>query len=136
MGCLTDLETLTAERECCPLNNREEAATMRTSRQRTAIARSVALVLLALTVLVFNQILVRADDGVKTNPPPFDFNNGFYLGNGINPPNILQRVGTSTNATRNWTICQPSDPAPCPNTDQNRNQTRALQTTGGFAFDG
>ena len=104
--------------------------------QRSAIVRSVALVLLALTVLALNPIPVRAEDGQKTNPPPFDFNDQFYLGNGINPPNILQRVGTSTNPTRNWTICQPGDPAPCPNTDQNRNQTRVLQTTGGFAFDG
>ena len=71
-----------------------------------------------------------------TNPPPFDFNNQFYLQNGINPSNILQRVGTSTNNSLNWTICQSTDPAPCPDTDRNKNQTRALQTTGGFAFDG
>src|SRR5215510_7105859 len=114
----------------------EGGCNMNKHHQRSAIAASVALVLLALIVLAFNPIPGRADEGQKTNPPPFDFNDRFYLGNGINPPNILQRVGTSTNATRNWTICQPGDPAPCPNTDQNRNQTRVLQTTGGFAFDG
>ena len=109
---------------------------MNNHRRRNAIAGSVALVLLALFIWVFKPISGRAEDGQKTNPPPFDFSDRFYSGNGINPPNILQRVGTSTNPTRNWTTCQPGDPAPCPDTDQDRNQTRALQTTGGFAFDG
>ena len=95
-----------------------------------------ALIVLVFTVLAATPNLMNAEDGQKTNPPPFDFTDQFYLNQGINPANILQRVGTSTNNPLNWAICQPADAAPCPNTDQNRNQTQVLQTTSGFAFDG
>lgn len=97
------------------------------------------LSLLALVMfagVIFAPRALKADDGQKTNPPPFDFSDKFYRDHGIEPIRILQRAGTSTNNALNWTICQPSDPAPCPDTDQDRNQTRILQTTGGFAFDG
>jgi hypothetical protein len=94
----------------------------------------VGLVVL-LTGLLFVPSEMTAQDA-QTNPPPFDFSDQFYMDKGINPAQILQRVGTATNNSLNWTICQAGDPAPCPNTDQNRNQTRVLQTTSGFAFDG
>ena len=95
---------------------------------------SLLLVMLTGFALAPNQL--HAQGGQTTNPPPFDFTDQFYLNEGINPANILQRVGTSTNNSLNWAICQPGDAAPCPNTDQNRNQTQVLQTTSGFAFDG
>src|SRR5262245_46017940 len=99
-------------------------------------SRLAALLTLMFILSVCTPLAMRAEDGQKTNPPPFDFTDKFYRDHGIEPTRLLQRVGTSTNNALNWTICQGGDPAPCPNTDDNRNQTRALQTTGGFAFDG
>jgi hypothetical protein len=95
----------------------------------------VALVLLTSAAALFSPIAAGAEDQ-KTNSAPFDFTDKYYLDHGIDPAKLLQRIGTSTNNALNWTICQPGDPAPCPNTDQDHNQTRVLQTTGGFAFDG
>jgi len=95
-----------------------------------------ALVLVMFVLSLSFPIAMKADDGQKTNPPPFDFTDKYYRDHGIEPTKLLQRVGAPTNNALNWTTCQSSDPAPCPNTDQNRNQTRALQTTGGFAYDG
>jgi hypothetical protein len=107
---------------------------MTTNYRSISSMGSIALVMAAFALLI--AVPAFAQDGQQTNPPPFDFSNQFYLNNGINPANILARVGTSANSSLNWAICQPGDPAPCPNTDQNRNQTRVLQTTGGFAADG
>ena len=103
---------------------------------RSVLAKHTALLLLVFVALALLPSQMKAQDGVKTNPPPFDFTDQFYLNNGINPANILQRVGTATNNSLNWAISQPGDASPCPNTDQNRNQTQVLQTTSGFAFDG
>jgi len=102
----------------------------------SAFRRRMAVFLCALGALALAPLRLAAQDGQKTNPPPFDFTDQYYLDHGINPANILQRVGTSTNNSLNWAICQPGDPTPCPNLDQNRNQTQVLQTTSGFAFDG
>lgn len=102
----------------------------------TAFRKRMAVFLCALGAFALGPMRLAAQDGQKTNPPPFDFTDQYYLDQGINPANILQRVGTSTNNSLNWTICQPGDAAPCPNLDQNRNQTQVLQTTSGFAFDG
>src|ERR1051326_804293 len=41
-----------------------------------------------------------------------------------------------TSLTITMVLMECADPARCPNTDPTRNPTRALQTTGGFAFDG
>jgi hypothetical protein len=103
---------------------------------RSALAKHTGLLLFVFAALAFLPGQLKAEDGQKTNPPPFDFTDQFYLDQGINPANILQRVGTPTNNSLDWAICQSGDPAPCPNTDQNRNQTQVLQTTSGFAFDG
>jgi hypothetical protein len=93
---------------------------------------SVAMVL----AFVLSPGSARAEDQ-KTNSAPFDFSDDHYIHNGINPATILQRIGTPSNNPKNWTICNAGDPAPCPNVDQERNQTRVLQTTGGFdAFGG
>jgi hypothetical protein len=97
-----------------------------------------ALVSVMFILSLCTPIALNAEDhgGQTTNPPPFDFTDQYYRANGIEPTRLLQRVGTSTNNALNWTTCQTGDPAPCPNTDNTRNQTRALQTTGGFSFDG
>jgi len=68
----------------------------------------------------------------NTNPPPFDFSNAFYLENGINPANILNRV----NGT-----CPPNDMPSCSvvdnsNTNPTRRNIRVLSTTGGFDHEG
>jgi len=103
---------------------------------RSALAKHTVLLLFVFAALALLPGQMKAQDGQTTNPPPFDFTDQFYLDHGINPANILQRVGASTNNSLNWAICQPGDAAPCPNMDQNRNQTQVLQTTSGFAFDG
>jgi hypothetical protein len=101
-----------------------------------AVCRSIVVVaLLALTSLVFHAAPALA----QTNPPPFDFNDTFYLNNGIDPAFLQQRVGTSCNAPSpvappgqnpaNWTFDNS-------NTDPNLNNVRILQTTGGFRHDG
>ncbi len=65
-----------------------------------------------------------------SNPPPFDFSDGFYSANGINPSTILNRSG-SFDANGNpirpgeWVL----DPS---NTDPDRRGVRELETTGGF----
>jgi hypothetical protein len=106
---------------------------LRGGRSRLAALVSVMFILSLCMPIALN---AEDDNNKGTNPPPFDFTDQYYRANGIEPTRLLQRVGTSTNNALNWTICQASDPAPCPNTDPTRNQTRALQTTGGFAFDG
>lgn len=98
--------------------------------------RGAAPVLVMFLLSLCMPLALNADDGPTTNPPPFDFTDQYYRQHGIEPTRLLQRAGTSTNNALNWTVCQAGDPAPCPNTDNNRNQTRMLQTTGGFAFDG
>jgi len=90
----------------------------------------VVLVLIALVFVGSPPASVRAD--TNANPPPFDFANGFYLQNGINPANILGRV----NGT-----CPPNDKPACSvvdntNTDPNRRNVRVLSTTGGFDHEG
>jgi len=95
----------------------------------------VAAALCALTSMVFQPALAWA----QSNPPPFDFNDTFYLQNGVNPAFLQQRVGTNCNAPSpvappgqnpaNWTFDNS-------NTDRTRNNVRILQTTGGFRHDG
>src|SRR6185437_5404943 len=94
---------------------------------RSALAKHTVLLLFVFAALALLPGQMKAQDGQTTNPPPFDFTDQFYLDHGINPANILQRVGASTNNSLNWAICQPGDAAPCPNMDQNRNQTQVLQ---------
>ncbi len=67
-------------------------------------------------------------DGVPTNPPPFDFTDAFYLQNGINPANILNRVN-GTCPANDMPACSVVDNS---NTDPNRRNIRVLSTTGGF----
>lgn len=100
---------------------------MRKSRLLILLCAGVSFVaLLALAFSGSPPASVRADN---KNPPSFDFNDQFYLKNGINPPNILQRVGTPSNSQLNWV-------ADNSNTDETRRGIRLLQTTGGFFHDG
>jgi len=69
---------------------------------------------------------VRADTGA--NSPPFDFSDSFYLANGINPANIIDRVGSPTSASA--FVVDNS------NTNPNRNNIRITETTGGFDHEG
>jgi hypothetical protein len=60
--------------------------------------------------------------------PPFDFSNSFYLANGIDPSQIMNRVGSSTSASA--FVVDNS------NTNPDRNNIRITETTGGFDRDG
>jgi hypothetical protein len=69
---------------------------------------------------------VRAS--TEANSPPFDFSDSFYLANGINPANIIHRVGSATSASA--FVVDNS------NTDPNRTNIRITETTGGFDHEG
>ena len=84
---------------------------------------------MALAVLIVVSISsIVARPGGARRQPPFDFSDSFYLANGINPANILHRVGSSTSASA--FVVDNS------NTDPNRNNIRITETTGGFDHDG
>jgi len=74
--------------------------------------------------------LERLEDRLTPAPsgPPFDFSNSFYLANGINPSQILNRVGGPTSASA--FVVDNS------NTDPTRTNIRITETTGGFDRDG
>ncbi|HEY3134957.1 MAG TPA: hypothetical protein VGL29_02790 [Blastocatellia bacterium] len=79
-------------------------------------------------LVILSMSAVAAFPGGARRQPPFDFSDSFYLANGINPANILQRVGSSTSASA--FVVDNS------NTDPNRNNIRITETTGGFDHDG
>jgi hypothetical protein len=64
-------------------------------------------------------------DGGSGNPPPFDFQDSFYMANGISPAAIVARV-SGAGATADGSVVDNS------NTDPNRNNIRVVSTTGGF----
>ena len=88
-----------------------------------------ALGLLALVLGASAAIAVAQD----TRQPPFDFSDAYYLANGINPANIIDRVGGT---------CPASDKPACSVVDSyrtrnlNRRDIRVLSTTGGFDHEG
>jgi hypothetical protein len=63
---------------------------------------------------------------------PFDFSDAFYLQNGINPANILNRVN-GTCPANDMPSCSVVDSS---NTDPDRRNIRVLSTTGGFDHEG
>ena len=76
--------------------------------------------------------LLMADNDNTRGTRPFDFSDAFYLQNGVNPANILNRV----NGT-----CPPNDMPSCSvvdntNTDPDRRNIRVRSTTGGFDHEG
>ena len=82
---------------------------------------------LGILVILFMSAVAALPGGARRQPP-FDFSDSFYLANGINPANILHRVGSSTSASA--FVVDNS------NTDPNRNNIRITETTGGFDHDG
>src|SRR5438128_10990020 len=74
-------------------------------------------------LVIFFMSAVAALPGGARRQPPFDFSNSFYLANGINPANILNRVGSSTSASA--FVVESSSP------DANHNNIRITETTGG-----
>jgi hypothetical protein len=63
---------------------------------------------------------------------PFDFSDAYYLANGINPANIVNRVN-GTCPANDMPSCSVVDNS---NTDPTRRNIRVLSTTGGFDHDG
>ena len=88
-----------------------------------------ALVMLS---VVFAASLAIAIPLQNENPPPFDFSNAYYLSNGINPANILNRVD-GTCPANDKPACSVVDNS---NTDPNRRNIRVRSTTGGFNHEG
>jgi hypothetical protein len=81
-----------------------------------------------------------ADADDNFNPPPCDYNDTFYMDNGLDPNNSsnVGRFGTfrqtgppATGTRQNWVA-----DSTCSNRDPNRRNFRILATTGGNADDG
>jgi hypothetical protein len=71
---------------------------------------------------------LRAQSTQIMGSPPFDFSDTFYLQNGINPANIMNRVGSATSAS--VFVVENSNP------DPTRDNIRITETTGGFNHEG
>src|SRR5262249_7179605 len=91
------------------------------------VALTICLAGVELTMM---PAISRADN--TTGVPPFDFSDAFYLKNGINPANILNRVN-GTCPANDMPSCSVVDNS---NTDPNRRNIRVLSTTGGFDHEG
>ena len=90
------------------------------------------LVIIALALGGVQSSSVRAQSPQVKAAPPFDFTDAFYLQNGINPPNILNRVD-GTCPANDMPSCSVVDNS---NTSPNRRDIRVLSTTGGYDHDG
>jgi hypothetical protein len=73
-----------------------------------------------------------ADNDNTAGVPPFDFSDAFYLQNGIDPANILNRVN-GTCPANDKPACSEVDNS---NTDPDRRNIRVRSTTGGFDHEG
>lgn len=77
--------------------------------------------------------------GDTLNAPPCDYNDTFYMDNGVDPTQLQGRFGTSrqfgaparSGRQGNWTA-----DAKCSTNDPNRRNFRILATTGGYIDDG
>src|SRR5260370_25933858 len=97
---------------------------VRPSRKWLTCLTVTAVLMMVLTGIGHTSNL-RVQPHPNANPPPFDFSDGFYAANGINPANIRERVGTSARNTLHWVVDNS-------NTDPNRRHIRILETTGDF----
>src|SRR5713226_36157 len=88
--------------------------------------------LLAAAALAIVPTVFWADNDNTSGTRPFDFSDAFYLQNGINPANILNRVN-GTCPANDMPSCSVVDNS---NTDPTRRNIRVLSTTGGFDHDG
>jgi len=102
---------------------------------RSPTVRKFPVMGIGLSVIVLGLIaltLVGAPNSVRAhteaNPPPFDFSDAYYRANGINPANIINRVGGPNSASA--FVVDNS------NTDPNRTNIRITETTGGFDHEG
>src|SRR5262245_47320899 len=86
---------------------------------------------LGILVIVFTASIAVLS-GSARREPPFDFSDAFYLANGINPANILNRVD-GTCPANDMPSCSVVDNS---NTNPNRRDIRVLSTTGGFDREG
>ncbi len=119
---------------------------MKSSKKNAPIATFVSILMLgALLQLTCTAPSARPQTSPVVNPPPCDFNDNFYNGNGINVSNLnLQvagRFGTFrqtgppassfNGGTNNWV-----PDSTCATTDPTRRNFRILATTGGYVDDG
>lgn len=90
------------------------------------------LVIIALALGGVPSSRVRAQSPQVKGAPPFDFSDAFYLQNGINPANILNRIdGTCpANDTPSCSVVDNSNTSPL------RRNIRELSTTGGYDHEG
>src|SRR5262249_29103880 len=97
-----------------------------TVRKLPSVSIGLSIIVFALIALA---LVVPSPASMQApNSPPFDFSNSYYLANGINPANILDRVGGLNSASA--FVMDNS------NTDPNRNNIRITETTGGFDHEG
>ena len=105
---------------------------MNSKRQKLRLGLRVVLVSIAALSLMSStlpMVSVGRAQNLLRNEPPFDFNDAFYRRNGIEPNNILARVGTPGVRLPDWA----DDPSV---TDSNRRPVRIRQITGGWDKDG
>ncbi len=113
---------------------------MRADISRTVFAAMgiVGLVFLAAPNLAAAQAAIATPTGAAAfNPPPCDYNDTFYMDNGLNPSQVVGRFGSArltgppaTGKQVNWvadTTCSQRDP--------DRRNFRILAITGGFPDD-
>jgi hypothetical protein len=91
---------------------------------------TLGILALAAVVLTttFQPVSIWADFR-RYNPGPFDFSDGFYLKNGVDPLQIMQRPGNPDRPASHWALDDS-------NTDPTRRGVRVTETTGGFDKDG
>ena len=108
---------------------------MKTKRNTLTLIIRRGFVAMALLGLLFPGWPVGVPTGeAQTNPllqnsPPFDFNDAFYLFNGIDPARLIVRVGTPSRPQNVWVVDNS-------NTDGTRNNIRVLETASAFDIDG
>src|SRR3989442_7163057 len=110
-----------------PSGEREVRVKLLTHHLSILVKRINTRSALGILVILFMSAVAAFPGGARRQPP-FDFSDSFYLANGINPANILHRVGSSTSASA--FVVDNS------NTDPNRNNIRITETTGGFDHSG
>src|SRR5713101_137711 len=88
--------------------------------------------LLAAAALAIVPTVFWADNDNTRGTRPFDFSDAFYLQNGINPANILNRID-GTCPANDMPSCSVVDNS---NTSPDRRDIRELSTTGGYDHEG
>jgi hypothetical protein len=115
---------------------------MKTKRKTVRLGIMAGVLALTALFLISSSsppVSIRVTADNLHNAPPFDFNDDFYIKNGVVPSKIPVRVGNENggrpefDAAGNhiWTRT-----SPMPNNDPTRRDVRVLETTGGFDKDG